>query len=183
MTDKAFRVRAWTLTESGWHTIKKATLCNAPFVWCTLQRRVEACKWSRAVLTGNTSQQDCFNMRRATVISIPLMHILWMFVKDVSSTFCKERLSLKTEQVLQRRCVSKCAIDVIFYISFQGLPYRSKHREAVATAFDESNHDNRRNHENVWHVIMLCCYYQHVSMNSMSLKFSNLFLYINTDIS
>jgi len=63
----------------------------------------------------------------------------------------EERLSLKTQQVLQRRCVSKCAIDVIFYIGFrfQGLPYRSKHREAVATAFDESNYDNRRNHENV----------------------------------
>lgn len=29
----------------------------------------------QAVLTGDTSQQDCLNMKRATVISIPLMHI------------------------------------------------------------------------------------------------------------
>jgi len=48
--------------------------------------------------------------------------------------------------VLQRRhSVLKCVIDVIFYIGFQGLPYRSKHREAVATVFDECNHDNRGN--------------------------------------
>ena len=30
-------------------------------------------------------------------------------------------------------------------IGFQVLPNRIKHREAVATVFDESNHDNRRN--------------------------------------
>jgi len=97
--------------------------------------------------------------------------------RSIKHILLKEWLSLKTQQALQRRSVLKCAIDVIFYIGFQGLPYRSKHREFVATAFDESKHDNRRNHDNVWHVIMLCCYYQHVSMNIMSLKFSNLFIH------
>jgi len=85
--------------------------------------------------------------------------------RSIKHILLKELLSLKTQQVLQRRSVSKCAIDVIFYIGFQGLPYRSKHREAVATAFDESNHDNRRNHDNVWHASMLCCCCQLVSMN------------------
>ena len=49
----------------------------------------------------------------------------------------KKQLSLRTQYVLQRRSVLKCAIDVIFYIGFQGLPYRSKHREAVMTACDK----------------------------------------------
>ena len=52
--------------------------------------------------------------------------------------------------MLQPRFILKCHlcrwhIDVIFYIDFRGLPYRSKHREAVTTVFDESNHDNRGN--------------------------------------
>ena len=47
--------------------------------------------------------------------------------------------------MLQRSSVLKCVIDVIFYIGFQVLPNRIKHREAVATVFDESNHDNRGN--------------------------------------
>ena len=45
--------------------------------------------------------------------------------------------------MLQRRSVLKCKIDVIFYIGFQVLSYCIKHREAVATVLDESNHDNR----------------------------------------
>ena len=47
--------------------------------------------------------------------------------------------------MLQRSSVLKCVIDVIFYIGFQVLPNRIKRREAVATVFDESNHDNRGN--------------------------------------
>ena len=47
--------------------------------------------------------------------------------------------------MLQRCSDLKCVIDVIFYIGFEVFPYRSKHREAVATVFDESNHDNRGN--------------------------------------
>ena len=47
--------------------------------------------------------------------------------------------------MLQHRFVLKCVIDVIFYIGFQVVSYRSKHREAVATVIDESNHDNHGN--------------------------------------
>lgn len=47
--------------------------------------------------------------------------------------------------MLQLRFVLKCVIDVIFYIGFQVLSYRGKHREAFATVFDESNHDNHWN--------------------------------------
>ena len=47
--------------------------------------------------------------------------------------------------MLQRSSVLKCVIDVIFFIDFQVLPNRIKRREAVATVFDESNHDNRGN--------------------------------------
>ena len=54
----------------------------------------------------------------------------------------KEQLSLRTQHVLQRCSVLKCVIDVIFYIGFQVFAYRNKHREAVATVFDESNYDN-----------------------------------------
>jgi len=65
--------------------------------------------------------------------------------RSIKHILLKERLPLRTQQVLQHRSVLKFVIDVIFYIGFQGLPYRSKHKEAVATVFDESNHDNRGN--------------------------------------
>lgn len=65
--------------------------------------------------------------------------------RSIKHNLLKKQLSLRTQQVLQRRSVLKCVIDVIFYIGFQVLPYRSKHREAVTTVFDESNHDNRGN--------------------------------------
>ena len=59
--------------------------------------------------------------------------------RSIKHILSKERLLLRTQQVLQRRSVLKCVIDVIFCIDFQGLPYRSKHKEAVLTVFDESN--------------------------------------------
>ena len=144
MADKAFR--AWALTESGWHTMENTRLCIAPFVWCMLPRRVETCRWSRAVLTGGISQQDCLNMKRSHCHKhFTDAYFLNACKRSIKHILLKERLSLRTQQVLQRRSVSKCVIDVLFYIGFQGLPYRSKHRKAVATIFDESNHDNRRN--------------------------------------
>ena len=52
----------------------------------------------------------------------------------------------RREDVLERRAVVGCVISVIFFIAFQTLPFRSKHSESVATAFDDSaavvNHGN-----------------------------------------
>ena len=52
----------------------------------------------------------------------------------------------RREDVLERRVVVGCVISVIFFIAFQTLPFRSKHSESVATAFDDSaavvNHGN-----------------------------------------
>ena len=52
----------------------------------------------------------------------------------------------RREDVLERRVVVGCVISVIFFIAFQTLPFRSKHSESVATAFDDSaavvNHRN-----------------------------------------
>ena len=121
--------------------MKKTRLCIARFVWCMLPRKGETCWWSRTVLTEDTSQ-DSLNMKRATVMRIPQMHIFWMFVKDPSSTICKRNNS---PSELNKSSILKCIIDVIFYIGFQVISYRGKNREAVATVFDESNHDNRGN--------------------------------------
>ena len=63
--------------------------------------------------------------------------------RSIKHSLLKEQHSLRTQQVLQRRSVLKCVMDVIFYLGFQVVSYRGKHREAVATVFDESNHDNR----------------------------------------
>ena len=65
--------------------------------------------------------------------------------RSIKHNLLKKQLSLKIQQVLQRRNVLNCVIDVIFYIGFQLLPYSSKHREAVAIVFDKSNRGNGGN--------------------------------------
>ena len=62
--------------------------------------------------------------------------------RSIKHILLKEQLSLRTQQVLQRRSVLKRVIDAIFYIGFQVLPYCSKHKEAVATVIEESNQNN-----------------------------------------
>ena len=62
--------------------------------------------------------------------------------RSTKQNLFKEQLSLRTQQALQCRSVLKCVIDAIFYIGFQVMSSRGKNREAVATVFDESNHDN-----------------------------------------
>jgi len=44
--------------------------------------------------------------------------------RSITNILLKEWLSLGTRQVLHHRSVLKCVIDVIFYISFRGLPHR-----------------------------------------------------------
>ena len=63
----------------------------------------------------------------------------------IKHNLLKGQLTLRTQQVLQHCSVLKYVIDVIFYIIFQVGSYCSKHREAVVTVFDESNHDNHGN--------------------------------------
>ena len=48
--------------------------------------------------------------------------------RSIKHNLLKEQLFLRTQQVLQRCSVLKCVIDVIFYISFQIVSYRSKQR-------------------------------------------------------
>ena len=52
----------------------------------------------------------------------------------------------RRKDVRERRAVVGCVISVIFFIALQTLPFRSKHSESVATAFDDStavvNHGN-----------------------------------------
>ena len=52
----------------------------------------------------------------------------------------------RREDALERRAAVGCVISVIFFIAFQTLPFRSKHSESAATAFDDSaavvNHGN-----------------------------------------
>ena len=53
--------------------------------------------------------------------------------RSIQHNLFTEQLSLGTQQVLWRRSVLKCVIDVIFYIGFQVASYRGKRRKAVAT--------------------------------------------------
>ena len=62
--------------------------------------------------------------------------------RSIKHNLLKEQLSLKTQQVRQRCSVLKCVIDVIFKLVFKSWLTAAKLREAVATVFDGSNHDN-----------------------------------------
>ena len=75
----------------------------------------------------------------------PDAYFLNACVRSIKQNLLKKQFFSKNQQVLQRRFVLKCVIDVILCIGFQVLPYCSKRREVVETVFDESNHDNGGN--------------------------------------
>ncbi|XP_068122030.1 zinc finger MYM-type protein 1-like [Hyperolius riggenbachi] len=65
--------------------------------------------------------------------------------KSIKHKLLGSQMSLRNQQVLQRRAVVSQILDIVFLIGVQGLPFRSSHLESVAGVFDEDHLDNRGN--------------------------------------
>ena len=59
--------------------------------------------------------------------------------QSVKHKLMHKQLSIRQKQVLERRAVMRCVIDIIFFIGFQALSYRSKHSEAIVEVFDDDD--------------------------------------------
>lgn len=63
----------------------------------------------------------------------------------VKDKLLQDQLSLKKAQVLKRRAVVACIIDIIFYIGGQAIAYRSSNSERLDKAFEVDDMENRGN--------------------------------------
>ncbi|CAH2319436.1 Hypothetical predicted protein [Pelobates cultripes] len=61
--------------------------------------------------------------------------------KSIKHKLSVDQLSMRHNQVLQRRTVLSNIIDG-FFIGIQALPYRSSHSESVADVFDDDRLEN-----------------------------------------
>ena len=61
--------------------------------------------------------------------------------KTIENSMLQEQSSLRKIQILERRTVLSCIIDIVFYIGIQALPFRSK-QENLETALDKNQLEN-----------------------------------------
>ncbi|CAH2293902.1 zinc finger MYM-type 1-like [Pelobates cultripes] len=132
--------RKW-VTYNG----KKKTLhCSICLMYCAEKYHhthwIQGCNDWRHITTRLTEheQSQCHKLAsEAYMINIK--------GKSIKHKLSVDQLSMRHNQVLQRRTVLSNIIDVVFFIGIQALPYRSSHSESVADVFDDDRLENRGN--------------------------------------